>query len=136
MVCGQWAQDRARTITDTMARALEAMYRNGGTTKWVKSTELLRRIGLLRTGDDSKLIHWGLIETPESGAEMSDGKKTGWVRVTADGEDFILGRITVPKTAWLFNGKLLNYDGPEVSFSECHSSPIDLDDIIRKHHDS
>jgi len=134
-VCGQWAQDRPRTITDTMARALEAMYREGGTAEWVKSTSLLRRIGILRTGDDSKLVHWGLIETPETGAEMSDGKKTGWVRVTPEGEDFILGRTTVTKTAWLFNGKLLNHDGTEVTFRQCLASPIELDDILRKHHD-
>jgi hypothetical protein len=135
IVCGQHAQDYARTITRPMAHALLTFYQRGGTTQYVKRTKLLRKLGQ-RGGDDSKLIHWGLIETPLTSDGMPDGKKTGWARVTADGEDFIFGRITVSKIAWVYNSKFLEYDGEAVSFRTALGTDFDLDALLNTKHDA
>ena len=63
-----------------------------------------------------------------------DGKISGWARVTSKGEQFIFGDITVPRVAWVFDGQLLNFEGPEILFSDCWANPIDLQEILERHH--
>jgi len=131
--CGQLCQDRPRSITNQMARALEMMYRKGGTTRWVKRTSLLRRVGQ-RGGDDAKLALWDLIETPTADDPSPDGKFSGWARVTEKGEQFILGDISIPRVAWVFNRELLEFEGPDILFADCWAEPIDLQEILERHH--
>lgn len=132
--CGQRAQDYGRTITKPMAHALLTFYQYGGTDRWVKRTKVLRKLGQ-RGGDDSKLELWGLIETPESGEQMTDGKKTGWARVTPLGRDFILGLATVRKKAWVFNSELLELEGEPVTFQEALGRDFDLGELLNTRHD-
>ena len=55
-----------------------------------------------------KLRYWGLIE--------KRGRGWDW-HITARGYQYLDREITLPKTAITYNGRLMRYDGPQVSFN-------------------
>jgi hypothetical protein len=112
--CTQLAKVYRRTLTSQVVNVLIAMHRHSGT-NWVN----LPTLGLSR-GDEAKARYWDLIE-PMPDTTRDDGStRNGWWRLTAKGEAFVLNRITVPKYARVYDGRLLGLDDTEsVSVIDC-----------------
>lgn len=110
--CRQWAQVYRWSLYSTAAHALILFYREGGIRDYVHSKRL-KELGHKGQGDAARLRLWGLVERDESPRE--DGGKSGWWRVTQTGERFVLNKATISKYVWVYNGRLLNTDGPQIS---------------------
>jgi hypothetical protein len=98
--CTQFAKVYERKINSGMARALIHQYRTVG--QEVAHTASLCRF----THEAAQLAWWGLLEQDEE--RRADGGRSGWWRVTDLGRDFALNRVTVPKYARVYDGRLLS----------------------------
>ncbi len=107
-LCTQMAKVYRRKINSTMARTLIKIYEAGGTTSFVHTASLPGD-----THEASQLSWWGLIE--EEKVVRPDGGKAGRWRVTAKGEGFVRARIRVPTYALIYDGRVLELDGPGAS---------------------
>lgn len=119
-VCTQFSKVYRRAIHGTMARSLILAYRTHGF-EWFHLATLTKRTG--RGGEEGKLRYWGLLE--EECETIPDGR-SGWWRVTPKGRAFILGQITVPRHARIYDGRLLNLDPTEI---------VDIRDTLGKKFD-
>jgi hypothetical protein len=99
--CRQRVQVYERTINAGMARALINQWRAVGQ-DWAKT-----RMLWTMTHEGAQLQWWGLIEP---GQARSDGGKGGEWRITDSGRDFVLGRLSCPRYAKVFDGQLLGLD--------------------------
>lgn len=122
--CNQHVQVYRRNMYGTLAKALIACYLAGGTSQYVHSNKL----GIvLRGGEMGKLGYFGLVD--EEKAERPDGGRTGYWRCTQRGVDWLFGRITIPKVAWVYDGRVLGYDGPPVTVADVLGEPFDLREL-------
>ena len=81
-------------------------------------------------GDFTKFKFWGFID-PCPVNENPKLKSSGKWRITGAGKEFIEGRIEVPKTAIIFNNKLIRHAGDKVSISDVLKTPFDYREINR-----
>lgn len=102
--CSQMAKIYRRRITRPMALALIECWRKGGTHEYVYVADLPTY-----SSDFAKLVYWGLIE--EQRAKRPDGGRMGYWRVTPKGEDYLSGRLSLPKYANVYNARCLSLDG-------------------------
>lgn len=113
--CDQRAQEYDRQINSSMALALIKFYQANG-----------REWGHLRKHDHSregsKLRHWGLLENEK--ALRPDGGRSGWWRVTDDGESFAQGRLRVARTVWIYDNKVTRVDDS--------NGTVDINDALGK----
>ena len=117
--CTQHAQVYRWSLYSTAARLLVKMYRVGGTESFVETRELKGK----GQGDASRLRLWGLAEQEKE--RRPDGGRSGWWRVTARGEMFILGRLDIAKYVYVYDGRLLRTDPSKlVSISDVLREPF------------
>lgn len=104
--CDQFVKLYRRKLNAGMAVSLVKLFRSVGTSyAHVPST-----VGR-ESADQALLRYWGLLE--------EDGSRTGYWRVTALGEQFVLGKVTVRSHVLLYNGRFLGLDGEQVTIQEC-----------------
>lgn len=111
-LCTQSAKIYSRSIGSTVARSLIRLYQAGG----MRFQHLPTVVGR-SSSEESKLRYWGLLE--EERARRPDGGRSGWWRVTPLGEQFVLGKTTVPKYAYVYANKCIRLDGEQVSIRAC-----------------
>lgn len=75
------------------------------------------------TGDFAKLRYWGLVA--EVDAVRPDGGRAGWWQVTADGERFVLGLISMPLHVLVHDGVCLKLDNS--------SGTVSINDAMGEH---
>ena len=115
--CSQFAKVYKRRITSPMARALLEFRKATPDGSFAHLPTILQESNCATAhGDFAKLRYWGVIE--EELAKRPDGGRSGWWRITAFGEDFIAGRVSVPKYAHIYDGRCLGIDGDQVMFSD------------------
>ena len=124
--CQQFAKVYKRSINSSMARALVTMYRVAGT-DWVKMSDALGA-GKVDRADEAKLRYWKLIE--EEPELRPDGGRAGWWRVTDLGRQFVLGTVTVPKYAHVYDGRCLGLEGAPVRIEEALGNRFDLSELM------
>ena len=124
-LCRQWSQRYKRTIGADMVRALIKLWIAGG--RDARNEAHLPAI-YARGGDTAKLRYWGLIE--ELPEVREDGGHAGWWRVTEKGQAFLLGQITVPKYAKVYDGHCQRLDGKQVSVDQCIRKRFDLRELL------
>lgn len=112
--CDQHVKKYTRPINTGQAKALINWYSKKGR-HWAKISEL----GNNTSREEAKLRFWGLVEEKRSPFRRKNGTRSGEWRITERGEDFVLGRITVPKYVELYDGEFLRLTGDEVSIQEC-----------------
>lgn len=124
--CTQFTKVYRRKVNAAMARALILMWKEGdlGRRLYVH----VPSIDPTRGGDVAKMEYWGLIE--EERAIRIDGGRAGYWRVTRRGEDWIEGKVTIPKYARVYDGKLLSLSGPAVGIHEALGDWFRLDDLM------
>lgn len=123
--CTQHAQVYRWSLYATAIRTLVALYRAGGTTRFVES-KTVKIPG--QGGDMSRLAHWHLVE--QESVRRADGGRSGWWRVTPLGEEFLRGRATIPKYVYVFDGRRLKADGPELGIRECLGKKFSYDEMM------
>lgn len=122
--CTQRVQVYKRKLNSGMARSLIAMYALART-DWI---HVPTAIGA-RSREEGKLAYWGLVE--ESPDPREDGGRAGWWRVTDRGKQFVLGHITIPMYARIYDGKVLGYDGAFVDIKAALGTKFNYDQLMR-----
>jgi hypothetical protein len=121
--CTQRVDIYERTLNSGMARSLITMYRAAGK-EW---QHIPTTVGG-RSREEAKLRYWGLVE--QRGDEVEGKKDSGWWRVTPKGENFIHGRITVPKMARVFNKRLLSLVGSSWSIRDALGHDFNFQELM------
>lgn len=113
-VCSQRAQVYLRRIYSSTARVLIRMHREAG-------QDYVFVPGFnLPGGDYGKAKFWGLIERRNH--ERADGsKRNGWWRLTPRGTAFVRDQLRVPRTALIYDDRILRFEDPAdtVSIQDC-----------------
>jgi hypothetical protein len=122
--CTQMAKIYRRKVNATMARALIALYRAGGTTRYIHAPSLPGD-----THEMSQLAWWGLI-AEESDRIRDDGGRAGWWRVTELGERWLYGAVTIPKYARIYDHRLLKVDGDPTTLEDALRRPFNLRELM------
>lgn len=123
-LCTQRAQTYRRKVNSGMARSLIAMYQVGRL-DWV---HLPSQIGA-RSREEGKLAYWGLVE--ENPLKREDGGRPGEWRVTPRGEQFLRGKLSVPKYAYVYNGKVMGFDTSEmVTIKDAIGDKFDYSELM------
>ena len=122
-LCGQHAKMYKRKINAGMAHSLIHMYRTNGL-GWVH----VKVIGA-RSREEGKLAYWGLVE--EQKTKGTHGGRAGYWRVTSKGELFLRGRISVPKYAKVYNGKVYGFEGGPVMIKDALGTQFDYQELMR-----
>lgn len=116
-LCGQHVEVYQRTITRQMAQALIALHQAGaGPARAKHWSTVLADAGIPRA-DEAKLGHWGLV--------AKSGKAGMWV-VTQAGRGFLNG-TQVPRHALIYNGRVLGFEGDQVTISDALGTPFTLE---------
>lgn len=111
--CDQFAKVYRRNIYATLAKHLISMWTMGGPhRRFLSLSQDLSQGG----GDMGKMRYWGLVE--EESTVLGENGRQGYWRLTTLGVDFVLGRVTLPKYAYIYDGVCLRLDGPQVAISD------------------
>ena len=122
-LCGQHAKIYRRKINSGMARSLIHIYRIGGK-GWVH----VRAIGA-QSREEGKLAYWELLE--EQKGTGVHGGRAGYWRVTDRGEQYLLGQISVPQYALIYNGRCLGFDGPQTNIKAALGTKFNYEELMR-----
>lgn len=123
--CGQFVKIYPRTIHSTMARTLVLAYRKYSK-EWFHLSKLTGTSG--RGGEESKLRYWGLLE--EEHTRRPDGGRSGWWRITRDGELFVLGELEIRKYAMVYNGRCVGHEGDWISIHDALGKRFSLSELM------
>lgn len=102
--CKQHAKVYRRSLGAPMAVAMISAYREYGMDPWHLPT-----VTGGASGDVAKLVHWGFI-VALAGTRDDGSTRHGWWRLTDYGRAWLLGRIGVPRYAFLYGGRCLGLD--------------------------
>lgn len=78
--------------------------------------------------EESKARYWGLLE--EATERQSDGKRSGWWRLTPKGIRYVLGQESVPQFAEVFDKELIQLHGPSVTIRHALGKAFDYDELM------
>lgn len=115
--CFQYAKIYRRVMPSSAVYLLIRSYRLFGTKWYSVPDELAPALepdhrGKLNGGDYAKLVYWGILQ--EGKGSRDDGSpRTGWFRVTEEGEQFVLGKTRLPSHVFIYDGEKLNLDDRE-----------------------
>ena len=129
--CGKYAKATARKIDSTMARGLILMAGERGRREpggWVSFPELPKIF--LRSKTLSQAKHWRLIEARVKTDMLISG--SGWWRLTPDGMRFVAAQATITETAWVYNDRVLEYEGPQVSIWDCLGHKFNYETLLNE----
>jgi len=117
--CGQTIKMYARQIYGTMVKQLAQLVAYG---QGLHPRNLVGGNNLSGGGDHAKMRFWGLVDQdPEDGVWFA----------TVKGADFLKGRISVPKYAYIFNNTLDSFSDEEVRVEDCCSKSFDLPELLK-----
>jgi hypothetical protein len=128
-VCRQLVRMIEKELSPSMAYVLILMYRHFQTASdWLDMAQYISNMVAIgsevKGGEWSKLKYWQLIvERPPEKKSIVNPKppvKTqGMYKLTDLGTRFVLGKIKVPRSIWLYNGKVIEVHKKSVSIQEC-----------------
>lgn len=123
--CDQLAKEYLRKLNSSNTFGLIEMFRIHGQ-DWghVPTTTTLARLG----GEFARLALWGLVE--ELSEPRPDGGRAGWWRVTDRGVQFIRGEISLPAYARVYNGRLVELQGDEISITEALGTKFNYQELM------
>lgn len=127
--CRRHAQIYKRRLHYTIAWQLITLYKLNGYADWINAVHLLMP-GMHSTSDFPTARYWKLIERRPLGTG-DDGKKTsGWWRLTASGMGFVLGSATITKVALVFDDKVLDFEGEEITIRDALAGRFDYSALM------
>ena len=124
--CERLAKVHPRPLNATNVQVLIRMWRTAGR-DWVYLPSI-RSAGQ----DEVTAKHWGLIE-PRPGLRADGSNRQGWWRLTAHGEDFVRGRVTIPRRMLIYADTCHGPDDAtnRVSIQDCLGIEFDYDKLMR-----
>lgn len=122
--CGQNARVYERSIYSTMARDLIKMYR-AAETSWAHVPSTINARG----GDLLKMRYWHLLEGQEAVRDDGSSRNGSW-RITDKGVRYLLGQISVPKTARVYNDRCLELKGSPVTIYDALGRKFNYGDLM------
>ena len=129
--CRRWGKIYARNINETMCRSLIWLaYTRANARGWVDVPETAPR-WLVRSNQLATLRWWGLVERLPS--NDPDAKHSGLWRVTQLGRDFVAGRVTVPKTAYTYNGEVEYMSAEQTTVADCFGKKFSYHEVMAAH---
>lgn len=126
--CDRWGKIYRRSINASMARALlwlsQQADRGDG---WVHVPSIAPA-WLLRSNQLATLHLWGLVVS----FDPSESKLTssGLWKITQKGTLFTHNTTYVPKYAYVYNNRVEEFEGPEVSISDCLGDKFDYHTLL------
>lgn len=125
-VCKRQTKVRRRNLTSVAARAVAALYKHHGTHYAHMPTIVLAHLAdVANQGGYATLgQYWGLIE--EETVTRPDGGRAGYWHVTARGEQWLQGEITVSKYVDIYNARRLG---------EPYGDPVTAAGVLKTHFD-
>ena len=139
--CDQMAKLYKRKLNSSMAFALVLIRQAFLTqTDWLHVPEYLTKVcrnsryakysATTRGGDWSKLVHWKLI-VPMNDETRGDGStRVGFYKVTDLGIDFVDGRVSVPKHAFLYAQKCIRMSEDKTTISEALGDKFNYGELM------
>lgn len=122
--CTQYAKVYRRKINSGMARALINQWRAAGQ-QLVHTKDLWLKF----SKEAAQLQWWGLIAQDQT--PRDDGGQSGWWNITDLGADFIRNRLSVPKYAYVYDGRLLRLDtSKSVNIIDCLGTRFDYQELM------
>lgn len=128
-VCRQLVRMVEKELSAPMAYVLILMYRHFQTASdWLDMNQYISNMVAIgsevKGGEWSKMKYWQLIvERPPEKKSIVNPKppvKTqGMYKMTELGARFVLGKIKIPRSVWLYNGKVIEVHKKSVSIQEC-----------------
>lgn len=131
--CNQWAQKYHRNINDAMVLGLLAcvtIFKKSN--DWVHYNDI-DKIVFDRHGkkpaEFSKLRFWGfIIKCPNDNPRK---KSSGYWKPTETGIAFLRGETKAMKRAWLYDNKLVDWEGPQITVMEALSKKFDYQKLMK-----
>ena len=131
--CERSVKVYARKVHAKMARDLIRLYKHSG----CEFTHVARTLSSddqpVHMGDFAKLSYWGLVE--EEPIIRADGGRAGWWRITPFGVEYIHGRATIPKTARVYNKRVLEIFGERVSITDALGDAFNYNELMGERFD-
>jgi len=121
-LCRQHAQVYKWSLYSTAAHALILLLKLGGRDKPIHTKEI-KKLGHTGQGDISRLRIWGLAE--EERVRRPDDGRAGFWWITGKGEDFAHNRTTLPKHAWVYDTRVMRYEGDPVTIKDALGTKFD-----------
>lgn len=116
------------------------MYRHfQSSSDWLDMAQYLANMVALgsevKGGEWSKLRYWKLIEErpPERKSILNPKppvKTQGMYKLTDSGKGFVLGKLKVPKSLWVYNGHVIEANKKSVSIQECLGKDYKYEDLL------
>lgn len=117
--CGQHVKLYPRALNSGLARALILMHRAPTTPEgWVD----IKNVDV-RGGDYAKLRYWELIEQRSSGSGV-------W-RVTLKGVKFVSDQGRVPKTVFVYNGRVRAFSDDTINIRQALGKAFSYEELMR-----
>lgn len=117
--CGQHIQVYRRSIYKRMAKCLiwvVSEYEANGQ-EWVN----LKDGPIFRGGDNTKLVYWRLM--------VAHPTEENLYKPTQVGVDFVARKQTIPRYAYVFDGRVQGFSEERVGINDCLEGDFDLSDI-------
>ena len=100
---------------------------------WIQVENLLKAapdIPSTARGDFPKAVHWGLLE--KQPGERDDGStRMGFYQITQKGEDFVNGKITIPKWVKLYNKEIIGFAEDPITIKEALGTKFNYEEMMR-----
>lgn len=136
--CTQLAKIYRRKLSSSMAYVLMIMVReyrlNGGA--WMHVPSMLNRKGLKPhvaasvRGDWAKLVYWGLIEEEPKPDDDTTRRTSGSWRPTGAGIAFCNNAQTVPRYAYVFDGRALRMSEELTDIKQALGDRFDYEELM------
>ncbi len=125
-LCRQYAKVYKRKLNKTMMKTLRLLYKSGAVTHYVHGPTVLTAFAA-PARETGKLALFNLVE--ENTRRREDGGKSGWWRITPDGELFLRGKLKVKKYAIVYNGICRGFKGEDIDIMRV-APEFRLDDLM------
>jgi hypothetical protein len=138
--CHQVVRMIEKELSSTMAYVLILMYRHfQNSSDWLDMNQYLTNMVAIgsevRGGEWPKLKHWTLImeRPPEKKSVLNpkpEVKTKGMYKLTDMGKGFVLGKLKIPRSLWLYNGHVIEAHKKLVSIQDCLGKDYKYDDLL------
>lgn len=138
--CHQVVRMVEKELSSTMAYVLILMYRHfQSSSDWLDMSQYLANMVAIgsevKGGEWPKLKLWTLIleRPPEKKSILNPKppvKTQGMYKLTDRGKGFVLGKLRVPKSLWIYNGHVIEANKKSVSIQECLGKDYKYEDLM------
>lgn len=125
--CRRWGKINGYQVTSTQVRGMIWMVKRFRRSAWVDLSKAPKWV--LRSKSMATLHHWELLEAKPKGAD-EDKRGSGLWRLTPRGRDFVYGRITLPKHAFVFDNKLIKFSREQVNVIQALGKKFSYEELM------